>query len=167
MESTLLLVYKRLGIDENICNEVNMLIDFPERWIKEKLGFTDEEIRNGIEDGLYIGSRKVEYSSCVENIRMILVFKRLAKEWNDKGVRIPIKFGHDFGRPTQRKWQAEILLICAYEYYGVQGIKASILHHVLDYIEKVSKQFSKDEILRRVEEKFEWLTILPNPKKVD
>ena len=151
---------RELKISEDVANGVNLLIDFPKKWIEENLDISEGEIKEGLE----IGSKDVEYIGCRESLKQILIFEGIAKNW-EKRIRVPIKFGHDFGR--QRKWQTEILLICAYEHYGVQGIKAAILHHILDYIESIAEKFYKNEVLRRVEKKFNWLTYPINPKKAD
>jgi len=144
---------KKLGIHEDIANEVNLLIDFPRQWIREKLSLTEEEIKKGWR----IGSEKSEYISCRENLIQILVLER------EKALQDSIKLGHDFGR--RRKWQIDILLICAYEYYGIQGVKAAILHHILDYIEGIAEKCPRDLILHKIENKFNWLTHPPSPKR--
>ena len=152
---------RELKISESVANGVNLLIDFPKKWIEENSDISEEEIKKNLK--IRLGSKKVEYLNCRESLKQILILEEIAKNW--KKIRVPIKFGHDFGR--QRKWQTGTLLICAYEHYGVQGIKAAILHHILDYIESIAGKFSKNEVLRRVEEKFDWLTYPINPKKAD
>lgn len=121
---------KRLGVREEISKEINELIDFPYKWLMKKHG-KEIEMEN-----------KIIIHTSNPCLALISLFKL---------KHLGIKIGHDIGR--KRKWQAELLFKCVYYHYGEEGVKAAILHHALDYIERVS--FEKIETLSRIREKLE------------
>jgi len=120
----------RLGINWRISREINLLIDFPEKWFKQK--YPSERL----ECSRFLILNITNQDPC-------LVLFKLSK--------FSEKFGHDMGR--RRKWQRDFQLHCIYKHYGIEGIKAAILHHILDYVESVS-YFDKEEIIRRIDERF-------------
>jgi len=128
------------GIPDNISREINELIDFPESWFRKKYDINDEtQIQVNIFD--------------IDEIDPCLSFYYLSK--------IIGKFGHDMGR--KRKWQRDFQLWCVYEHYGIQGVKATLLHHILDYIEKI-RYFDVNEILKRIDNRFGDLVLYANYK---
>ena len=125
---------RRLGVPENIVDEVNMLIDFPEEWFKEKYPERYNRIINGLEE--------VGLSDVLDKDPCIALFK------TSLAANI---LGHDMGR--RRKWQRDLQLECASKHYEDLGVKAALLHHVLDYMEYAAKLYEKHEILGRVNQK--------------
>jgi len=69
-------------------------------------------------------------------------------------------FGHDMGR-GRCKIMLDVQLMCVYKHYGV---KACLLHHILDYITHFTSR-DLDYILSKIEGRFG--LGLPPPKDVD
>ena len=126
-----------LGINQEISKEVNLLIDFPEKWFEEKYSDEDFEAHR--------------FSELIDHQDPCISFFGLSKGFG--------KFGHDMGR--RRKWQRDLQLECVYKHYGIQGVKATILHHILDYAERIY-WLGEEEILKRVYKRFENVLLYPN-----
>ena len=140
----------RMGISEEseeIVREINLLIDSPEEWFKNKYpmlfeNIPPEELQPMRED------------PCVALFEASNIVK---------------KFGHDIGRSSKRKWQIKILAHCVYKHYGVEGVKASVLHHALDLIEYYATKspgFTVNDILKRIEDRFSEL-IMPSREELE
>ena len=125
---------KELGIPENIVDEVNMLIDFPEEWFKEKYPERYDRIVNGLEEVRLLDV--LDKDPCIALFKASLAVNML---------------GHDVGR--RRKWQRDLQLECAFKHYGDLGVKAALLHHALDYIWATANLFEKQEIMMRINQK--------------
>lgn len=132
---------RRLGIPDNISKEVDELIDFPEEWFKKKYPKEHEKVFSG-QKMWALSTILGEKEPCVRFFVLSLCSGR---------------FGHDMGR--KRKWQRDFQLECVYKHYGLDGVKAVVLHHALDYIEKVSF-FEKEKVLQKLKEKLGYSWVL-------
>lgn len=138
----------RMGISEEVAKEINLLIDSPEEWFKNKYPMLFENIP------LEELQPSIHEDPCVALFKASSIIK---------------KFGHDIGRSSKRKWQMRVLAHCVYKHYGVEGVKASILHHALDLVEYyVTKLagFTVNDILERIENRFSEL-IMPSREEFE
>ncbi len=92
---------------------VNEMIDFPSKWFKKAYGVLVDEPRTTPQLDL-------DLDLCLQLVYIFDIFN---------------SFGHDFGR--KRKWQGNLQLSCVKELYGIEGVKAAIMHHMLDYIDSL------------------------------
>ncbi len=100
----------RLGVSKKVSREINEFVDFPEKWFKKHYSTEDLEKYE-------IRLHSLDEEPCLSLFKL----SKLSK-----------KFGHDMGKKA--KWQAHLQLECAYLHYGSEGVKALVLHHILDYI---------------------------------
>ncbi|WP_456449925.1 hypothetical protein [Palaeococcus sp. (in: euryarchaeotes)] len=124
----------KLGISKNVADEVNRLIDFPERWFEEKYPERYDRIMNRLE--VLRITDIFDADPCIALLKSSLAMN---------------VFGHDVGRG--RKWQGELQLKCIFNQYGIQGVKAALLHHILDYIETTTGE--KHDVLNRIKQKLQ------------
>ena len=123
-----------LGIAKDLADEVNRLIDFPEKWFEEKYPERYNRIMNGLE--VLRITDILDADPCIGLLKSSLAMN---------------VFGHDVGRG--RKWQGELQLKCIFNHYGIQGVKATLLHHILDYIETATGE--KHDVLERIKQKLQ------------
>ncbi|GAB6101391.1 hypothetical protein JCM16138_06140 [Thermococcus atlanticus] len=127
---------KKAGVSDKISEEVDKLIDFPERWFEEKYPKTYEKLTNGLE--IIKITDIFEKDPCIALFGLSLAMNR---------------FGHDIGR--KRKWQRDLQLRCIFTHYGIEGVKVAFLHHILDYIETTGRPFEIDKTLKRIKQKLQ------------
>jgi len=123
-----------LGIPKNVTDEVNRLIDFPEKWFEEKYPERYNRIMNGLE--VLRITDILNADPCIGLLKLSLAMN---------------VFGHDVGRG--RKWQEKLQLNCIFNHYGIQGVKAALLHHILDYIETTTGE--RHDVLERIKQKLQ------------
>ena len=133
---------KILGISDEISKEVNELIDFPEKWFRKR--YSEE----------YLSEEARGYAFAFFNEPCLALY-HAGKAWYG--------FGHDVGRKYKTMYYLQ--LRCVYKHYGVEGVKACLLHHILDYITYFSPNDPESHILFKIEEKFGLKH--PPPKDVD
>ena len=127
---------RKLGIPDEVANEINKLIDFPEKWFKEEYPKEYDKIMNGLE--VLRITDVLERDPCIGLLKSSLAMN---------------VFGHDFGR--RRKWQEELQLNCVFNHYGTRGVEAALLHHILDYLETTTASFERHDVLERIKQKLQ------------